>query len=142
MTHIMYLPEWWRHLFSTTLAFRSTMFSNNNAFSLCFIWATRVLFRYILFDRIYFILENYDYFRGLYICFSDPQDGNYKRSWARHVLLFVCILILTNIINDDSGLFKEDPIERVHIYNTHLERLFASLKKKDVCSLPTNRILK
>ena len=49
------------------------------------------------------MLENYDSFRGLYMCFRDSQDINYKRIWARLVLRLDNEL-WTNIINQ-SGLF-------------------------------------
>ena len=49
------------------------------------------------------MLENYDSFRGLYMCFRESQDINYKRLWARLVLRLDNEL-WTNIINQ-SGLF-------------------------------------
>ena len=49
------------------------------------------------------MLENYDSFRGFYMCFRDSQDINYKRLRARLVLRLDNEL-WTNIINQ-SGLF-------------------------------------
>ena len=50
------------------------------------------------------MLENYDSFRGLYMCFHDPQDINYNRFWARHVLR-LDIDLWTKIMNE-SGLYN------------------------------------
>ena len=49
------------------------------------------------------MLENYDSFRGLYMCFHDPQDINYNRFWARLVLRLDNEL-WANFVNH-SGLF-------------------------------------
>jgi hypothetical protein len=86
------------------------------------------LFRGIIFDRIYFMLENYDSFRGFYMCFRDSQDINYNRFWARLVLR-LDIKLWTKIINQ-SGLLdvqgRSIPLEC--FFWTHNDKTISSDK--------------